>query len=416
MDKPKELRTDEFKVEQLPNHSTNNTRIFLLPILIGILTAIGIVTIAMNNTKYTPNNTSPIDNPSTGRYTISDRQFVDPLDQQVHEELQQFIAWANAADAEVFVGEVGWPDTRNPDYNNWKQLADNWLLDISQTDIPVVYWAAGRHWGSEYPLSAYETIDDKLTRQNAQAVTFEKQLKTKSYGINLAGLEFGSESAFSAVEPGVEGINYFKTNTDDFAFLAKRGYKFIRLPFRWERLQPVLNGNLDSAYLAYLEDAVTAAHANDMTIILDMHNYGEYKTTSDNTLYLGEELQYDHFNSVWVALSRHFRNSPAKIYYGLMNEPRNLPSGSAESPEKNWEQASQSALQAIRSDGDTRPILVAGYNWSKIKSWPKTHPKAWISDPARNFFYEGHHYWDADETGTYQKSYNESVEKSKSNN
>jgi hypothetical protein len=55
------------------------------------------------------------------------------------------------------------------------------------------------------------------------------------------------------------------------------------------------------------------------------------------------------------------------------------------SPARVWEAASQRALDAIRSGGDGRLVLVQGYEWAGAQRWPANHPTAWISDPANNF-------------------------------
>ncbi len=69
------------------------------------------------------------------------------------------------------------------------------------------------------------------------------------------------------------------------------------------------------------------------------------------------------------------------------------------------EAASQRALDAIRSGGDRRLVLVQGYEWAGAQRWPANHPTARISDPADNFRYEAHHYWDRDNSGAYSNGY-----------
>ena len=90
-------------------------------------------------------------------------------------------------------------------------------------------------------------------------------------GVNAAGLE----SANTKI-PGKEGTEYIAPKEDQFAYYKDRGLTHIRVPFLWERLQPVLFGPLDATYLGYLTDAAGFAAALDVTILLDLHNYGEY--------------------------------------------------------------------------------------------------------------------------------------------
>jgi uncharacterized protein (TIGR03437 family) len=82
-----------------------------------------------------------------------------------------------------------------------------------------------------------------------------------------------------------------------------------------------------------------------------------------------------------------------------MNEPHDM--GSA-----NWKAISQLVLDAIRANQDDKLILIPGDSWSSANRWVITHgPTAWIRDPANNFAYEAHQYFDRDESGTYAASY-----------
>ncbi|HAB64502.1 MAG TPA: cellulase, partial [Pseudomonas sp.] len=64
-------------------------------------------------------------------------------------------------------------------------------------------------------------------------------------GINLAGAEFGADVAL----PGVYLKQYIYPGEADFKRYAERNLKLVRLPFRWERIQPRLNGELNSVEL-----------------------------------------------------------------------------------------------------------------------------------------------------------------------
>ena len=65
---------------------------------------------------------------------------------------------------------------------------------------------------------------------------------------------------------------------------------------------------------------------------------------------------------------------------------------------------------AIRAKGDNKLILVPGDNWSGAYSWPRVHgPASWITDPANNFVYEAHQYFDSDNSGAYAASYDDEL-------
>jgi hypothetical protein len=72
----------------------------------------------------------------------------------------------------------------------------------------------------------------------------------------------------------------------------------------------------------------------------------------------------------------------------------------------NWKAISQSVLNAIRVNQDDKLVLIPGDSWSSANRWISVHgPAAWIQDPANNFAYEAHQYFDSDESGTYRLSY-----------
>ena len=80
----------------------------------------------------------------------------------------------------------------------------------------------------------------------------------------MAGGEFGAPAAdptsgFSNPNPGTYGQAYHFDQQATFDYLAARGIEVVRIPFRWERLQPTLGGRLDDAELGRLKAVVARA-------------------------------------------------------------------------------------------------------------------------------------------------------------
>ncbi len=347
----------------------------------------------------------------------------NPLDARVRGELAGFTTWLQRNHVQGYIGEVGWPD--GTDAASWNAIASDWFSDADAAGLWVTGWASGEWWGSSYRLSIY---DDNASPYNAvntanpQASVFEQHPSSGSYlrGVNDNGGEFGgvptseATSSFSNKNPGSYGSAYHYDSQATFDFLAARGVKIVRLPFRWERVQPSLAGGLDPAEVSRIKGAVDRAHAAGLGVILDMHNYGAYYL-SDGTQGVrravgSRRVPIKTFARTWGLLSKSFKNYPGVIGYGLMNEPTGLRSTKRRSAAKVWEKASQRALTAIRRSGDGQLVMVPGYNWSGVQVWAKTHPKSWIHDPAHNFRYEAHHYWDSNNSGDYA-SYAEEVAK-----
>lgn len=336
----------------------------------------------------------------------------DALQARVRAELAVFTGWLAANGVAGYIGEVGWPN--NADTTQWNALAAKWYADAASAGVWTTAWATGEWWGCGYKLSVYvwstcSSMDGTLNTARSQAPVIESQAAADNRGVNVAGGEFGTPgpldatSSFSNANRGVYDQAYHYDFAPSFSYLASRGISLVRLPIRWERVQPSLGGPLDAAEVQRIGAAVSRAQAAGLRVILDVHNYGAY------WLFNGAQgvrqpigspsVTIAHFATLWRLLSASFAGHSGLVGYGLMNEPVGM-AGAWQ-----WEQASQEAVTAIRQNGDSKLILVPGYNWSGAQQWTSQHPSAWIADPAGNVRYEAHHYFDRDSSGAYLNSY-----------
>jgi endoglucanase len=223
-------------------------------------------------------------------------------------------------------------------------------------------------------------------------------------GVNIAGAEFGNQNL-----PGTLGRDYTFNSEATFRYFAGKGLGLMRIALQWERLQPSLQGPLEAAYLANLKRNVSWARAHGGEVILEIHNFGRYSfnTSAGLATYAIDNPGPDgqirvttaDLADFWVRLSNEFKFDPTVYAYNLMNEPHDMGRG-------NWKTTSQAVLDAIRANQDDKLVLVPGDSWSSGNRWMITHgPSAWINDPANNFAYEAHQYFDRDESGRYGSSY-----------
>lgn len=348
----------------------------------------------------------------------------DALERRVTAELTRFTSWLDVSDARGYVGEVGWPDAASGDAGKWNDLAERWFDHADRSGLWVTGWATGEWWGRDYKLSIYENrvgdSESGVETANTQAPVFESHLGGIGYsrGITVNGGEFGSpitakRSNFSNKNPGKYQTRYHYDWQDTFTYLGKRGLDHVRIPFRWERLQPRLGKPLAADEVARLRTVVDRSMEAGMPVVLDMHNYGAYYVAKDGrgvrrAIGSGAVSTRD-FADVWRRISKEFGRDRGVLGYALMAEPFGMPGRGSRSPAEVWEKASQAALSAIRSTGDDKVVSVAGYAWSALVKWHKVHPDGWITDPADNFLYEAHHYWDRDYSGDYARSYEAEV-------
>jgi endoglucanase len=206
-------------------------------------------------------------------------------------------------------------------------------------------------------------------------------------GVNVAGAEFGDL-------PGRYGYDYAYPTRETIASLAMMGITAIRLPFRWERLQPKLNAPLDPNELARLDMTVTAAKAAGLTTILDLHNFAYFNQKRLDS----PEVGMNSFADFWGRLAKHYR-STREVAFGLMNEPYDLPA-------RTWLIGANAAIASIRAAQARQLILVPGTAYSGAHSWTADLPVGnngttmlGIADPLDNFAFEFHQYLDSDYSG-----------------
>ncbi len=223
-------------------------------------------------------------------------------------------------------------------------------------------------------------------------------------GVNVAGAEFGQSNL-----PGTVGRDYTFNSENTFRYFANKKLGLIRLPLQWERLQHTPGAALDPAYLAGVKSEVAWAKAHGAEVILDIHNFGRYSAGSGGALqtYIIDNRTSDgtvkvstaDLADLWVRLSSEFKYERTVYAYDLMNEPHDMGQG-------NWKATSQAVLNAIRANQDDKLVLIPGDSWSSANRWVSVHDASgWIEDPANNFAYEAHQYFDSDESGAYRSTY-----------
>lgn len=210
-------------------------------------------------------------------------------------------------------------------------------------------------------------------------------------GVNLSGAEYGVNSA------GIYGTNYIYPSENTVRYFASKGMNMVRLPFRWERLQPVLGGPLDAVELDRLKSAVELLRKYGLKTVLNPHNFGYYFEKKMMT----PDLPSQAFTSFWIRVAIEFGDQE-DIIFGLMNEPYDI-------PVEDWLAASNQAIAGIRNVGASNMILVPGTNWSGAATWfsdwqagnnSKVMPG--VVDPENNFVFEVHQYMDEDFSGTHE--------------
>lgn len=225
----------------------------------------------------------------------------------------------------------------------------------------------------------------------------QSAIPPRYYGVNLASAGFAPERL-----PGIHGQDYLYPDQAIARPFAEMGMNTIRLPFVWERIQPVAFGPLQPEEAARLDASLTALGGFD-TIILDVHNYARFHGKPLDKMDKGGEALAD----LWTKLAARYRTN-GKVAYGLMNEPHGVSA-------RAWRTMVDQSISAIRQTGARQLILVPGVRWTGGAAWfdggsdSSAANLSGLKDPANNFLFEIHQYFDSNTSGTAKECVSASI-------
>jgi hypothetical protein len=336
----------------------------------------------------------------------------DSITRYTYLSLKNYTDWLAREGAKGFIGEINWPNDlqRNSgDEAQWNTLGARWYSWAKRAGLWTTMHCVDETqlWGGFW-LTSYVSPGDKtrpISQPNSQAQVYERYPSSGRVkgvfrnGLQVAGAQKWKDDINSNVSPGVYDKDYWYASQETMNYLKSKGTDIIRLPFRWERLQPSLGGTLNPTELQNLKACVSRAGNAGLQVILSLQNYGGYWASRNGAPYklkLGTlDLSEKYFYNIWRALSLQFKSNSTVIAYDLMNEPDNrggMGAGGFGSDVKAWEVYSRRCVWTLRNGGDNKLIVVEGM--SGPRSWSKTHPTKWIKDPANNHMYSTHHYFD----------------------
>src|SRR3954467_7832434 len=102
-------------------------------------------------------------------------------------------------------------------------------------------------------------------------------------GVNISGGEYKATGT-------VYGSDYIFPSNTEIDYYAAKGMDVIRVPFQWERMQPSLNGALNSAEVARYKAVVDYANAKGISVVIDPHDYGT-RTVNGVSYKIGVDAQ-----------------------------------------------------------------------------------------------------------------------------
>lgn len=260
---------------------------------------------------------------------------MDALSARVLEQLSFWTAWVKDGGVQGQVGEFGWPTHRGNDTNQWNSLGSKYLSQLGRSGVSGLQWAAGR-WGFENNLVVFKARGNDLDQTlpgGRPLRTVLSECSDAGVGVNLFGAEFGVTDSFSSANPGAHGVDYTYPSANDLAFLAHVGVRVVRLPFRWERMQPTLGKALRVGEINRLRRSVARAARLGIRVIVEPHNFASYIEGSGGERLIrrlgpaDSNLNADHLSDLWSRLARALRDVREVVAFDLMNEPTDMEPG-----------------------------------------------------------------------------------------
>jgi endoglucanase len=165
-----------------------------------------------------------------------------------------------------------------------------------------------------------------------------------SRGINLGnGLDAPSEGAWGVTL----GERHFQ-----MARAAKLDH--VRLPVRFSaHAGHDAPFTIEEAFFARVDWAIQQALANGLSVIVDLHHYGELMKEPDR--------HADRFVELWRQIAARYRTQPEQVVFELLNEP-----SEALDP-KRWNALLARAVTAVRDSNPTRVLIIDSYFWASAE-------------------------------------------------
>lgn len=218
------------------------------------------------------------------------------------------------------------------------------------------------------------------------------------FGVNLSGLEGGAIGP-GTVLPGTLNTNYYLPSNSVIDYFANKGFTIFRLPVLWERMQPTMNGSLDSTYMSYIDSKINyITQVKGLPIILDCHQYMERRLvlTTDTRFTVGSaEIPISAFVDLWTKLANIYKSN-SFVRFDLCNEPKTIPTTS------DLITIFQALLNGVRSAGATNLCYLHTRINSSAQAAVQNRAERYyneITDSANNWQLQPHCYFNPEGSG-----------------
>ncbi|MFY8025506.1 MAG: glycoside hydrolase family 5 protein [Sediminibacterium sp.] len=215
-------------------------------------------------------------------------------------------------------------------------------------------------------------------------------------GMTIGGAEINENQL-----PGVLNEHYQYPTEEEIAYYYQKGFRLINIPFKWERLQKTLGGDLDFAEIGEIRKVVSWAAKRNMQVILCMNNAGRYRKYGVEYIVGSSAVSRQDFADCWNKIANAFAGYDNIYGYNLMAEPHDMQAF-------DWQTSAQWAINSIRFADKRSQIIVSGNNYAAPETWyDYSDQLKYLKDPQDKLVFNAHCYFDYDYTGKYLFSYDQ---------
>ncbi len=198
---------------------------------------------------------------------------------------------------------------------------------------------------------------------------------------------------------GSYGTNYIYPTEETISYFAGKGMTIIRLPFRWERLQPELGRRSTTTNSsASRTRVVLLIRKHKMAVLLDPHNFGYYEQDAARHA-AGDRRAPSPISGHGLP-----SNSPIRttLFFGLMNEPHDIKATDWLESRQCGDPQHSGGRRRATSFWCRAPHWTGAATWEKdVIGGPNGTVMLGVKDPRDNYAYEVHQYLDSDSSGTH---------------
>lgn len=146
-----------------------------------------------------------------------------------------------------------------------------------------------------------------------------------------------------------------------FPLIRAAGFDTIRLPVRWnDHTSGAPDFALEPGFTETVAEAVDAALAADLNVILNIHHYEAIMVDPD-----GEMAK---FTALWGQIATRFADYPSDLWFEALNEPKEQLTGDALAAMQ------RAAVDTIRKTNPDRIIILGADDWSSIRTLDSNIP------------------------------------------